>query len=75
MVKNPSANARDPGLIPGPGRTPGGEIGNSLLYSCQENPLDRGAQQATAHRVTRLDTNEQLNTFYHTMNKNKLKID
>ena len=43
--------------------------------SCQENPLDRAARQATAHGVAKSDTNEQLNTFYHTMNKNKLKID
>ena len=28
MVKNPPANARDMGLIPGWGRSPGGEDGN-----------------------------------------------
>ena len=49
MVKNPSANAgdtRDEGLIPRLGRSPGGENGNPLQYSCLENPLDRGAQWA-----------------------------
>ena len=35
MVKNPLANAgdiRDSGSIPGSGRSPGGEHGNSLQY-------------------------------------------
>ena len=36
-------NAGDPGLIPGSGRSPGGENGNPLQYSCLENPMDRGA--------------------------------
>ena len=46
VVKNPPANAgdvRDVGLIPGSGRPPGGGHGNPLQYSCQENPMDRGA--------------------------------
>ena len=49
VVKNPSANAgdiRDMSLIPGLGRAPGGG-GNSLQYACLENPMDRGARQAT----------------------------
>ena len=28
---------------------PGGGLGNSLQYSCLENPMDRGAWWATAH--------------------------
>ena len=28
--------------------------GNLLQYSCLENPMDRGAGQATVHRVTRV---------------------
>ena len=35
------------GLIPGWGRSPGGGHGNPLQYSCQENPMDRGAWWAT----------------------------
>ena len=31
MVKNPPANAADPGLIPGSGRSPGGGNGNPFL--------------------------------------------
>ena len=46
----------DKGSIPGSGRTPGGEKGNSLQYSCQENPMDRVAWQATAHGVAKSQT-------------------
>ena len=42
---------RDLGLIPGLGRSPGEGNGNPLQYSCQENPMDRGAWRATVHRV------------------------
>ena len=41
MVKNPPTNAediRDMGLIPGLGRSLGGENGNPLQYSFLENP-------------------------------------
>ena len=41
VVKNPPANTgdvRDDGLIPGAGRSPGGELDNPLQYSCLENP-------------------------------------
>ena len=43
MVKNPSANVRDVGSIPGSGRFPGGGNGNLLQYSCLENSMDREA--------------------------------
>ena len=46
MVKNLSANARDardPGSIPGLGRSPGEGNGNPLQYSFLENSMDRGA--------------------------------
>ena len=38
VVKNPPANARDAGLIPGSGRSTGEGNGNSLQYSCMGNP-------------------------------------
>ena len=41
---------------PGLGRSPGGRNGNPLQYSCLENSTDRGARQATAHRVTKSQT-------------------
>ena len=47
VVKNLPANldAKDVGLIPGFGRSPGGGYSNPLQYPCLENPMDRGAQQ------------------------------
>ena len=53
VVKNPPTNVGDSGSIPGSGRSPKGGQGNPLQYSCLENPLDRGAWQATVHRVTK----------------------
>ena len=49
VVKNPPANAEDAGLIPGSGRFPREGNGNWLQYYCLENPMDRGAWQATVH--------------------------
>ena len=46
----------DVGLIPGLERSPGGESGNPLQYSCLGNAMDRGARQATVHRVTKSQT-------------------
>ena len=53
VVKNPSANAGDWGSIPDLGRFPGEGNGNPLQYSCQENPMDRGARRPTVHEVTK----------------------
>ena len=58
-VKSLPTNAgyiRDVGSMPGLGRSSGGEHGNPLQYSCLENPMDRGAWRATAHRVTKSQT-------------------
>ena len=55
VVKNPPANAgdaRDLGLIPESGRSPGEGHGKPLRYSCLENPLDIGAWKAMVHGVT-----------------------
>ena len=55
--KESACNAGDVGSIPGLGRSPGEGNGNSLQCSCLENPMDRGAWQATVHGVTKeLDT-------------------
>ena len=51
VVKNPPANARELGSIPGLGRSPGGGHGNPLQYSCLENPMDRGAWRGIVQRV------------------------
>ena len=49
MVKNLPANAGDTGSIPGLGRSVRDGNENPLQYSCLENPMDRGAWQATVH--------------------------
>ena len=51
VVKNPPANAGDVGSIPGSGRSLGETNGNPFQYSCLENPMDRGAWQATVHEA------------------------
>ena len=56
VINNPLASEgdmRDVGSIPGSGRSPGGGHSNPLYYSCLENTMDRGAWQATVHRVTK----------------------
>ena len=61
MIKYPPANAgdiKDVGLTPGSGRSPGGEHGNSLQYSCLENHMDRGVWQVTVYRVAESDMTE-----------------
>ena len=64
VVKSLPANTgdtRDLGLIPGSGRSPQVGNGNPLQYSCLlENPMDRGAQQATVHGAAESDTTEHV---------------
>ena len=52
-VNNQLASGRDLGSIPGSGKTPGGRHGNPFQYSCLENPMDKGAWQATVHGVAK----------------------
>ena len=61
MIKNPPANkaeARDPGLIPGSGRSPGKGNGNTLQYSYLENPMNRGSWWVTIHSFAESNTTE-----------------
>ena len=54
IVKNLPVNSgdiRDLGSIAGLGNFPGGRHGNPLQYSCLETLMDKGAWQATVHRV------------------------
>ena len=63
MVTNPPANAgevRDTGLIRGLGGSPGEGHGNPLQYSCLENPMEKGAWQATVQGATELDTTKAI---------------
>ena len=43
VAKNPPANARDAGSIPGSGRLLGERNGNPFQYSCLGNSIDTGA--------------------------------
>ena len=59
VVKNPPANAgdaRNVDSIPGLERSSGEGNGNPVQYSCLENSMDRGAWQATVHRVPKSRT-------------------
>ena len=49
--KESMCNAGDLGLIPGSGRSSGEGNGNSLQYSCLENPMDRGVWRAIVHGI------------------------
>jgi len=51
--KESAFNVGDLSLIPGSGRCPGEGNGKPLQYSCLENPMDRGAWQATVHRFAK----------------------
>ena len=71
MAKNPPVNAedvRDAGSIPGLGRSPGGGHGTPLQYSCWENPMDRGAWQATVHGVVKSWTWQSVWAHTHIVN-------
>ena len=54
LVKNLPAMQVDLGSIPRSEGSPGEGNGNPLQYSCLENPMDRGAWQATVYGVTRV---------------------
>ena len=68
-IKYLPASAGDMGSIPGSGRGPGEGNGNPLQYSCLENPMDRGACQATVHGVAKSWT--WLRAHYITVRKCK----
>ena len=57
-------NEGNPGLIPGLGRSPGEGNGNPLQDYCLENPMDRGAWQATVHGVAKGQTRLSNFTFF-----------
>ena len=55
--KSSACNAGDPGLILGLGRSPGEGNDNPVQYSYLENPIERGAWQATVHGIARAGHN------------------
>ena len=69
-VKVSACSAGDPGLIPGPGRSPGEGNGNPLQYSCLENSMDGGAWWGTVHEVAKSRT--RLSNFTSLYSAHKL---
>ena len=66
VIKNLPAkaeNARDGGLTPGSGRSPGRGNGNLFQYSCLKNSKDRGAWQATVHGLAKRHTQLSMRTL------------
>ena len=53
MVKNMPIMQETQGSISGSRRYPGEGNGYPLQYSCLDNPMDKGAWQATVHSVTK----------------------
>ena len=84
MVKNhplpPTTNAGDiryTGLIPGSAvwKIPGEANGNPLHCSWKENPMDRGAWQATTHRAAQSLTQlKRLSTAQHSFSRKDVHI-
>ena len=76
VVKNSPANAGAgiAGSVLGLGRSPGGGNGNPLQYSCQDNPMDRGAQwvHGVAKSWARLSTHTTFNIWGCKNGKNTL---
>ena len=56
VIKNLPVNAGDTGSTPGLGKSPGERNNSPLLYSCLENPMDRGAWWTTVHGVAKSRT-------------------
>ena len=65
VVKKPPANSGDTVLIPGSGRSPGGNS-NPLQYPCLENPMNRGAWWAIVCGVAKGRTQLSMHTHMST---------
>ena len=63
--KESACNAGDPGLISGLERFRGEGNGTLLQYSCLENPVDKGAWQATIHGAAKSWTQLSTHTIEH----------
>ena len=70
MVKDPPTSAGDADSIPGSGRCPGAGNDRLFQYSCEKNPMDRGAWRATVHRVPKSQTQLSNCACTHTYHDN-----
>ena len=71
--KESACNARDPGSIPGLGRSPGEGHGNPPQYSCLVNPMDREAWWAPWGHKSWTQLSEKENKHKTRLKKNVLK--
>ena len=61
VIKNLLANVgdiRELGSVPGLGRSPLGGHSNPLQFSCLENPMEKGAGQATVYSAAQSNTTD-----------------
>ena len=56
VIKNPPVNAGEAGLIPGSGKSAGGDNGDPLQCTCLGNHMHGGAWWATIHGVAKNQT-------------------
>ena len=68
-----SGDTRDPGSMPGLGRSPGGGNGNPLQYSCLEKSMGGGAWYAAVHGVAKSRT--RLSDFTFTFHFHALEME
>ena len=54
--KESACQCKNAGLITRSGRSPGVGNSNPILYSRRDNPMERGARQATVHGVAKGQT-------------------
>ena len=67
-----ACNARDLGLIPGSGRSPGEGKGYPLKHSCLKNHMDGGNWRATVYGVAKSQT--QLSNFHFHFSLGKIML-
>ena len=70
--KESACNARDEGLIPVSGRSPGGGYGDPLQYSCLKNCTDRGAWWSMIYRVAKSWTQLKQLSMHSGIDRNSL---
>ena len=64
VINNYPPSAGDLGSIPGLGRSLREGNGYPLQYSCLENPMNRGAWQATVYGVAKIGHDLVVSTFH-----------
>ena len=73
-VKKSACNSGDVVSIPGWGRSPLGGNGNPRQYSCWDNPMDRGAWQATVQGAAKSQTRLSRHVLYSTRNSTQNSV-